>query len=117
MNTTAHDMYLPESRASRVCHPRGVHRPRLIQPRLTPQEQRVAELVSEGLGTLPIANRLGISVGTLRVYLSRIYQKVGLKNRTQLALWWTGADIGNAGSGDPVLDQFVRNLSPVNEVD
>jgi len=52
---------------------------------LTDAEQRVAELVAEGLTNRAIAERLAYSVKTIEAYLSRIYGKTGCSNRVELA--------------------------------
>ena len=53
---------------------------------LTPKEREVVGLVSQGLRNRNIASELGITEGTVKVYLHRIYEKVGVSNRTELAL-------------------------------
>jgi two-component system nitrate/nitrite response regulator NarL len=50
---------------------------------LTPAELRVLSLLCEGLTNLAIANRLGVSEGTVKVHLIRVYQKLGVQSRTQ----------------------------------
>ena len=52
---------------------------------LTDAEQRVADLVSEGLTNRAVADRLAYSVKTIEAYLSRIYAKTGCSNRVALA--------------------------------
>ncbi len=52
---------------------------------LTPTEQRVAELVAEGLQTKQVAARLFVSPKTVEGHLSRIYGKLGVSSRTELA--------------------------------
>jgi DNA-binding CsgD family transcriptional regulator len=52
---------------------------------LTETERRVAELVSEGLSTREVAAKLAVSPKTVEGYLSRIYMKLGVHSRTQLA--------------------------------
>jgi two-component system, NarL family, nitrate/nitrite response regulator NarL len=59
----------------------------LARPVLTPRERQIAELVSEGLSNKEIGRRLGLSAGTIRVHLHRIYQKLAINNRTALAIW------------------------------
>jgi two-component system nitrate/nitrite response regulator NarP len=54
--------------------------------RLAPRERQIAELVATGLRNREIAERLAMSEGTVKVYLHGIYQKVGVENRTGLAL-------------------------------
>jgi DNA-binding NarL/FixJ family response regulator len=45
----------------------------------------VVELASRGLSNPDIARELFISRNTVKVYLSRIYAKLGVANRTELA--------------------------------
>ena len=52
---------------------------------LTPTEQRVAELVAQGLQTKQVAGRLFVSPKTVEGHLSRIYGKLGVSSRTELA--------------------------------
>ena len=54
--------------------------------RLAPRERQIAELVAQGMRNREIADRLAMSEGTVKVYLHGIYQKVGVENRTGLAL-------------------------------
>jgi two-component system nitrate/nitrite response regulator NarP len=53
---------------------------------LTPRELDVARLVAEGKRNLAIAQKMGVTEGSVKVYLSRIYEKTGLGSRTELAL-------------------------------
>jgi DNA-binding CsgD family transcriptional regulator len=52
---------------------------------LTPAEQRVAELVAEGLQTKEVAARLFVSPRTVDGHLAHIYAKLGVHSRTDLA--------------------------------
>ena len=52
---------------------------------LTPTERRVAELVAQGLQTKQVAARLFVSPKTVEGHLSRIYGKLGISSRTELA--------------------------------
>ena len=52
---------------------------------LTPTERRVAELVAQGLQTKEVAARLFVSPKTVEGHLSRIYGKLGVASRTELA--------------------------------
>ncbi|HEX4275812.1 MAG TPA: LuxR C-terminal-related transcriptional regulator [Bryobacteraceae bacterium] len=53
---------------------------------MTRREGQIATLVSEGLANKEIAFRLSLSEGTVKVYLSKMYQKLGCKSRLELAL-------------------------------
>lgn len=66
--------------------------------RLTPREGQLIMLLSQGLKNKEIATCLGISEGTVKVYLSKLFQKVGAKDRFELALFGlknlTSAEVG-----------------------
>jgi DNA-binding CsgD family transcriptional regulator len=53
---------------------------------LTPQEAQVAELVSGGASNKDVAGALFVSPKTVETHLSRIYRKLGVTSRTQLAV-------------------------------
>jgi DNA-binding CsgD family transcriptional regulator len=53
---------------------------------LTPTERAVAELVAGGATNREIATRLFVSVKTVEANLSKIYQKLGVRSRTELAV-------------------------------
>jgi two-component system nitrate/nitrite response regulator NarP len=53
---------------------------------LAPRERQIAAEVGRGLRNREIADALAMSEGTVKVYLHTIYQKLGIKNRTELAL-------------------------------
>lgn len=55
---------------------------------LTPREQDIVELVVEGLSNKEIAEHLFLSEGTVRNVLSIILEKLGLRDRTQLAIYY-----------------------------
>lgn len=50
---------------------------------LTPQQFRVLSLVAEGLLNKQIADQLGIQERTVKAHLSVIFEKLGVRNRTQ----------------------------------
>ncbi|MEV0387323.1 helix-turn-helix transcriptional regulator, partial [Nonomuraea sp. NPDC050643] len=52
---------------------------------LTPQELRIAGLVADGLSSKEIAARLFLSPRTVEYHLYKIYPKLGIGTRTELA--------------------------------
>jgi DNA-binding NarL/FixJ family response regulator len=54
---------------------------------LTAREQEVLSLVGEGLPNKLIARRLEISEKTVKAHLTRVFQSIGVTDRTQAALW------------------------------
>ena len=63
--------------------------------RLTEREYEVVEAVSEGLDNAEVADRLFMSEGTVRNHISSILAKLGLRNRTQVAvLYYRSAQAG-----------------------
>ena len=61
---------------------------------LTPQERSVARLVASGLANREVAAELLVSVKTVEVHLTRIYAKLGVKSRAQLAVHVRGSAAG-----------------------
>ncbi len=62
-----------------------------IPPRdraITPRQREVWALLAQGLPNKVIARRLGMSVGTVKVHLSRLYVRTGAVGRTQAALMY-----------------------------
>ena len=55
--------------------------------RLTARESQLIGLLGMGLKNREIAGTLGITEGTVKVYLSRLFQKLGAKDRFELALY------------------------------
>jgi DNA-binding NarL/FixJ family response regulator len=51
---------------------------------LTPREREVALLVARGLSNKQVARELGLSTGTVKQHLHRIFQKLGARNRRAL---------------------------------
>ncbi len=81
---------------------------RLDDTEVVPLSRREAQLVSllaQGYKNKEIAYALAISEGTIKVYLSKLYRKLGVKDRYELALYGLRsgnlAQLGFAHPGQP----------------
>ncbi|MBP7249377.1 MAG: response regulator transcription factor [Selenomonas sp.] len=63
---------------------------------LSRTERNIALLVGHGLSNKEIAARLSLSEGTVRNGLSSALSKLGLRDRTQLAIWAVQTGLANA---------------------
>jgi DNA-binding NarL/FixJ family response regulator len=61
---------------------------------LTPREREVLVLVRQGLANKQIGRRLGISERTVKAHLTSLYQRLGVSDRTQAALWAAEHGVG-----------------------
>ena len=52
------------------------------------REHRVIQLVAEGLKNKEVADAIGTTEHVVKNYLRVIYDKLGLWNRVELALWY-----------------------------
>lgn len=67
---------------------RGDERVDLAGRGITDKERGIIELVAKGLSNREIAETLHLSEGTVRNYLSIILEKLDLRDRTQLAVFY-----------------------------
>ena len=58
-----------------------------VDASLTPRERAILTCIGEGLSNQEIADRLGLSVGTIKNNISNILDKLALRDRTQLAIY------------------------------
>jgi DNA-binding NarL/FixJ family response regulator len=63
---------------------RSTRRP---QDAMTPREVEVLRLVSKGLANKQVGRALGISERTVKAHLGRVFQHIGVGDRTSAALW------------------------------
>ncbi len=61
---------------------------------LTPREREVLACIAEGLPNKLIARRLGIAEKTVKAHLTNVFQRIGVTDRTQAALWARERDLG-----------------------
>jgi DNA-binding NarL/FixJ family response regulator len=71
---------------------------------LTPREEQVVALVAEGLGNREIARELNLSAHTVKKYLYRVFEKLGISSRVELVLY-------AVNNGDPRQAQWLAGAS------
>ena len=54
---------------------------------LPPRLDQIARLIAVGLPNKLIAAEMGLTYGTVKQHLYRLYRRVGVSNRTELANW------------------------------
>ena len=54
---------------------------------LSVREKQIVELVQQAKPNKEIAHELHLSEGTIKEYLNRIFRKLEVSNRTELAIW------------------------------
>ena len=91
--STARDIYAAlgaatyVSRCDRELRAGGVRAPRGDRgiDELTPQEDAVTQLVAKGLSNREVAAELFLSTKTVQYHLTRVYAKLGIRSRSELA--------------------------------
>ncbi len=73
---------------------------------LTPREEQVVALVAEGLGNRQIAGELNLSPHTIKKYLFRIFEKLGVSTRVELVLY-------AVNNGDPRQAEWLAGASRI----
>lgn len=73
---------------------------------LTPREEQVVALVAEGMGNRQIARELNLSEHTVKKYLFRIFEKLGVSTRVELVLY-------AMNNGAPRPAEWLAGASPV----
>lgn len=78
---------------------------------LTEREQRTIALVAQGLKNCEIARVMGTTEYVVKNYLRVIYDKIGVWNRVELALWYEARQHGS-GFDTLVPDAGMKVLVP-----
>jgi DNA-binding NarL/FixJ family response regulator len=71
---------------------------------LTPREEQVVALVAEGLSNRETARELNLSEHTIKKYLFRIFDKLGISSRVELVLY-------AVNHGDPLPAEWLAGVS------
>ena len=72
---------------------------------LTQRESDVLRMVAQGANNAEIATKLQLGQKTVRNYVSRLYRKLDLNNRAQLATFLDHTDAARVGRTDPVATE------------
>ena len=72
---------------------------------LTSREEQVVALVSDGLSNRSVATELGLSEHTVKKYLFRIFDKLGISSRVELVLY-------AVHHGSPSQGEWMPGLTP-----
>ncbi len=70
-----------------------------IEKLLTAREAEIARLVAAGLSNKQIAREASIAEGTVKIHLHKVYKKLGIANRSTLAVM-VSSDPGAWGQGE-----------------
>jgi len=79
---------------------------------LTRREGQLVVLLTQGLKNKEIATALSISEGTVKVYLSHLFQKLDVKDRFELALFGLRNVAAGVGANDVKTPGPVQNAAP-----
>ncbi len=80
---------------------------------LTRRESQLVSLLSQGLKNKEIAATLFISEGTVKVYLSRLFHKLGVKDRFELALF----GLKNMPAGETAVEVPLEDVEQPQRID
>jgi DNA-binding NarL/FixJ family response regulator len=68
-------------------------------PRLSPKEMAIISYISQGKRNKEIAHHIGTSEQVIKNYLRKIYDKLGVSDRLELALYCLHHDLQKSGNG------------------
>lgn len=81
---------------------------------LTPKERQVAKLAAQGLKTAAIALNLHVTEGTVKTHLRRVFAKLGVRNRAQLASYLAQGGPHDQPDGPDPSPRRTPSLSPAS---
>jgi len=105
-------------RVCAVCRsPRTKDKP--LNPKLTFREKQVVNLIAQAKLNKEIAYELHLTEGTIKEYLNRIFRKLGVSNRTELAVWALTQSEPIQASSHPIADETAdeaRNVCRISSL-
>jgi two-component system, NarL family, nitrate/nitrite response regulator NarL len=91
---------LASSRRVPLMHARGMEK-------LSKRELEIVDSVAQGLSNRKIAERLGLSQHTVKNYLFKVFDKVGVSSRVELL----SMTLGNLGQSQPISKSSEKNYN------
>jgi DNA-binding NarL/FixJ family response regulator len=82
---------------------------------LTRREGQLVTLLTQGLKNKEIATELHISEGTVKVYMSRLFQKLDVKDRFELALYGLKNLAHGVSHSDPRSGDAPKPVAPIRQ--
>lgn len=79
-----------------------------VRDRLTPKEMRIVALIVQGCKNREIASRLKTTEQVIKNYLRKIYDKLGVSDRLELALYCLHNKIIQSETDDEVVARIAR---------
>jgi DNA-binding CsgD family transcriptional regulator len=79
--------------------------------RMSGRQGQLVRLLAQGLKNKEIATSLGLTEGTVKVYLSKLFKKAGVKDRFELALFGL-KNMASLGDGATTAPPTARNRVP-----
>ena len=76
-----------QQRVCPACRKPKADKESILRRCLTARERQIAGLIRFGKPNKEIAHELHLTEGTVKEYLSRIFRKLQVQNRTELAIW------------------------------
>ena len=89
----------PKDRICSVCRRPKDREGKPLSQHLSFREKQIVDLVCQARQNKEIAYQLHLSEGTIKEYLNRIFRKVSVKNRTELAVWFLTQRVNVADTG------------------
>jgi DNA-binding NarL/FixJ family response regulator len=64
---------------------------------LTEREHQILLLIAMGWNNIRIADKLNLSVRTIKFHTGNVYSKLGVKSRSEAIVWaWENAEVHNS---------------------
>ena len=73
---------------------------------LSKREDEIARLVASGLSNREVAQRLSLSRHTVKNYLFRVYEKLGISTRIELVLYISSRYHGPESEQNEIAEEF-----------